>query len=74
MKLDNLDRYMDLPYTETVELDDDGDFVARVVELPGCVAHGKTPLEAMGRLQEVKRLWLEDALAANDRIPEPEEK
>jgi predicted RNase H-like HicB family nuclease len=48
-------------YTEIVWLDEEGDFIAKVAELPGCVAHGKTRYEALESLREIKEMWLEDA-------------
>ena len=46
----NLEYYLKLPYTIIIREDDDGDFVARVEELPGCSAHGASPLEAVDNL------------------------
>jgi len=52
--------YMALPYTKLLRPDEDGDIVARIVELPGCSAHGENEAEALKNLQEAQRLWLED--------------
>jgi len=52
--------------------DEDGDWVARIEELPGCTAHGKTRGEALENLEQVQAAWLEDALEAGDEIPEPQ--
>lgn len=71
MASENLGHYLGLPYTAVVKQDSEGDFVARVEELPGCSAHGHTPSEALVRLEEAKQLWLSDALEAGDVIPEP---
>lgn len=64
--------YMALPYTKLLRPDADGDIVARVVELPGCSAHGENEEEALRNLQEAQRLWLEDCIEAADPVPEPE--
>jgi antitoxin HicB len=61
-----------LPYTTILKKDDEGDVVARVVELPGCIAHGKNQIEATASLNSMFRLWIEDALESGDPIPEPE--
>ena len=45
--------------------------MARVVELPGCVAHGSSESEALGRLAELQALWIADALETGDAIPAP---
>jgi antitoxin HicB len=63
--------YKSLPYTVILRLDEDGDYVARIDELPGCIAHGKTQEEALENLDEVKELWIADSLERNDPIPEP---
>lgn len=63
--------YLSLPYTAVVRRDEDGDYVARIDELPGCATHGKSPKEAMQNLEEVKRAWIEDCLNEGDPIPEP---
>ncbi|MGA3261173.1 MAG: type II toxin-antitoxin system HicB family antitoxin [Bryobacteraceae bacterium] len=64
--------YMALPYTKLLRPDEDGDIVARIVELPGCSAHGENEAEALKNLQEAQRLWLEDSIEAGDPVPEPE--
>jgi predicted RNase H-like HicB family nuclease len=66
------DRYMSLPYTVVLKRDDDGDFVAKIQELQGCVAHGETEAEALSAIKEVQRYWLEEALESGQPIPEPE--
>jgi antitoxin HicB len=65
--------YEGLPYTITVRKDDEGDFVARIPELPGCVAHGESESAAIENLRSVQRLWIEEALAGGSAIPEPED-
>lgn len=67
----DLNYYLRLPYTAVLRLDDEGDYVARVDELPGCSAHGKTPQEAFENLEEAKSLWLTDCIDSGDPIPEP---
>ncbi|MGA2275785.1 MAG: type II toxin-antitoxin system HicB family antitoxin [Bryobacteraceae bacterium] len=68
----DLAHYMALPYTKLLRPDTDGDIVARIVELPGCSAHGENAEEALENLQEAQRLWLEDCIEAGDPVPEPE--
>src|SRR5579863_8097615 len=67
----NLDYYRSLPFGITLRKDDEGDWVARVEELPGCIAHGGTQAEALEKLEEVKAAWIEDAIESGDVIPEP---
>lgn len=63
--------YMALPYTIVIRKDDEGDYVARVEELKGCTADGRTPEEALKSLAEVQGAWLEEAIEAGQAIPEP---
>jgi antitoxin HicB len=67
----NLDYYRSLPYGITLRKDEEGDWVARIEELPGCTAHGGTQAEALEKLEEVKTAWIEDAIESGDGIPEP---
>ena len=50
---------------------EDQAFIADVPELPGCMAHGSTPNEALANAQEAIALWLETANEFGDPIPEP---
>lgn len=38
-------------------------FVARCIELPGCLSEGKTQTEALKNIQDAIRLYLEDVEA-----------
>lgn len=66
-----LDDYLKLDYTITLRRDEDGDWVVRVQELKGCTAHGPTQGDALERLEEAKRDWIESALEHNLSIPTP---
>lgn len=46
-------------------------FIANVQELPGCMAHGASPDEALMNAQEAMQLWLDTAREFGDPIPEP---
>lgn len=46
-------------------------FVADVPELPGCMAHGETPAEALLNAEDAMGLWLDTARECGDPIPEP---
>ena len=67
----DLNYYMGLPYTIVLRPDEDGDIVARIEELPGCVAHGANPSEAIENLRESQQLRIQDCLEAKDPVPEP---
>src|SRR5437016_5594460 len=65
--------YLELPYTVTIRRDEDGDYVAVVRELPGCVTHAATAADALTRLTEVQYTWLDQRLQAGLDIPIPVE-
>ncbi|MEO1821264.1 type II toxin-antitoxin system HicB family antitoxin [Dehalococcoides mccartyi] len=74
----NLDYYMELPYTVVIEPDEDNDggtyYVARALELTGCIGDGDTPEESLESLAIHKRMWLEDQIERGYKIPEPQQK
>ncbi len=65
--------YMGLPYTIVLKRDEDGDFVGRIEELQGCVAHGKDESEAILSLKRIQELWILDCLDSGEPIPLPKE-
>jgi predicted RNase H-like HicB family nuclease len=50
---------------------EDQSFLAEVPELPGCVADGKSPEEALANVQVVAREWIETARELGRSIPQP---
>lgn len=46
-------------------------FIAEVPELPGCIAHGETPEEALKNAKDAMQLWIDTAKEFGDSIPEP---
>ncbi|NLJ76146.1 MAG: type II toxin-antitoxin system HicB family antitoxin [Peptococcaceae bacterium] len=66
----NLDYYLNLKY-ETKLVGAGGAWAAAIPILPDCVAEGKSPQEAMAKLEEAKKLWLEKRLQSGQPIPEP---
>lgn len=51
--------------------EEDKSFIADVPELPGCMAHGASPDEALKNAQEAMQLWIDTAREFGDPIPEP---
>ncbi len=49
---------------------EDGAFLAKAPELPGCAAHGNTREGALANIGEAVDLWLETAREFGDPIPE----
>lgn len=58
---------------ETVIYWDDTDqaFIAEVPDLPGCLAHGRTDVEALLQSREAVELWIAVAREQGEPIPEP---
>ncbi len=50
---------------------DDQVFIAEIPELPGCMAHGKSPNEALENCKVAMDLWLDTAKEFGRSIPEP---
>lgn len=50
---------------------EDNCFIAEVPELPGCISHGKTDMEALENVKDAQKLWIETAEEFGDPIPEP---
>ena len=50
---------------------DDEAFIAEVPELPGCMADGKTRMEAIENAERVIREWIEIAMEDDEPIPTP---
>ncbi len=63
----NAIQYQKIIYWDSV----DCIFVVQVPELPGCMAHGSTKVEAIRNAEEVAKLWLETAAEDGKAIPEP---
>ena len=51
--------------------DDDECFVAEVPELPGCMADGKSKVEALENAEIIISEWIETARTLNRPIPVP---
>lgn len=49
---------------------EDNVFVAKIPELPGCMAHGDTYESALSSAQEAISLWIDTAKEFGDPIPE----
>lgn len=50
---------------------EDEAFIAEVPELPGCMAHGGTPEDALRSAKEAIHLWIDTAREFGDPVPEP---
>lgn len=66
----NLEYYLSLKYDVKL-IGAAGTWAAAIPALPDCVAEGKTPQEAIARLEEEKKLWIENRLKSGQPVPEP---
>ena len=61
-----------LKYSILIQYDDiDNIYVAKIPELQGCMAHGKTYEDAMREIKIALELWIETAKDNGINIPEP---
>jgi predicted RNase H-like HicB family nuclease len=58
-----------MSYTVILEQEPDNGFVAIVPALPGCVSQGDTREQVMANIREAIDLYIEDCVAAGDRVP-----
>jgi antitoxin HicB len=69
------ERHLMLPYHIVLVRDGEGDdelcWTARVQELPGCEAHGRTSEEAAHAISNAMEAWLDAARKEGADIPEP---
>ncbi|MBX3081590.1 MAG: type II toxin-antitoxin system HicB family antitoxin [Anaerolineae bacterium] len=49
---------------------EDGYIVIECPSLPGCISQGKTEEEALANIKEAIALWIEDAEAHGDMVPD----
>lgn len=49
-----------------------GGFIAVVPELPGCMADGETPEEALSGAYDAIRCWIAEANRIGRSVPEPQ--
>jgi antitoxin HicB len=66
--------YSNLPYNTVIEKWDDGRgpyYMARVIELPGCMIDGDTPEEAIHEMEDVKPDWIRTNLELGNKMPSP---
>ncbi len=51
--------------------EDDKSWLIEVPELPGCMADGRTPMEALENAEIIISEWIETAKEVGREIPEP---
>ena len=48
---------------------EDAAFIAEVPELPGCMAHGDSQVDALKNVNDAMELWIDTAREFGDAIP-----
>lgn len=70
----SIDYYLSLSYRLEIFRDpDEGGYVARYPDLPGCITVGETLESVAKNAEDAKRVWLAAALEDGVPIAEPEE-
>ncbi len=59
------------PYTRILTQDEDGVFIAEILEFQGCYAEGTTPNKALSNLEKVAKAWVNARRKQGLHIPEP---
>lgn len=71
----DLGTYLAFPYTTVVRPDQTTEggtvYLASNPELPGCMAHGQTPEEALQNLADARELYIRTALERGIAVPMP---
>ena len=66
-----LSDYLNVKYPVTLIPAEEGGYVAKILDLPGCVTQGETAEEAAAMMEDARQAWLTDAFASGDAIPLP---
>jgi len=69
----DINHYLSLNYHKRLYQDDEGDWIIEVDDLPGCIADGRTPDEAVENIRHAMSSWIESRIAAGLDVPEPAE-
>jgi antitoxin HicB len=56
-------------YSISIDLNDEGGYVAEIPELKGCLSQGETLIETLEELQIVANLWIETAQKHGRKLP-----
>lgn len=66
-----LEYYLNLQYPVTLYPASEGEYVAQIKDLPGCLTQGETAEETIENINEARELWIETAYESGDDIPLP---
>lgn len=68
---DSLETYLSADYPITIVPADNGQFVASIKDLPGCVVQADNCSDALKSIQVACKLWIEAAYDQKKKIPQP---
>ena len=72
-EMKSIEYYMSLPYRlEIIPDPDEGGFIARYPDLPGCLTVGESMSDALANAEDAKRAWLMAAIDEGAVIQEPD--
>jgi antitoxin HicB len=63
--------YLRRPYSRMLLPESDGTFRGEILEFPGCIATGDTPIETLLALEDAAAGWLVAALEHGQPVPDP---
>lgn len=66
-----LNKYRSVAYPITLLSCDEGGYVAKIEDLPGCMTQGENLNEVVSMIDDAKMAWIEAALTRGLPIPEP---
>jgi predicted RNase H-like HicB family nuclease/plasmid stability protein len=66
-----IEAYASRPYPITFYPAEEGGYVAEIEDLPGCLAQGESPAEAVDAIEQCKRAWIATAFEQGIEVPLP---
>jgi len=67
----NVEDFATQDYPVLLHRDKEGDYIAEIPDLPGCMTDAKTKEEALRQIEDAKRTWIAIALEKGVEIPLP---
>lgn len=71
MDINTASDYLKRPYARVLTPDEDGGFIAEILEFEGCFTEGDTAAKALKSLEKIAIAWIETRLEERLHIPEP---
>jgi len=70
-KMKTAEDFASKDYPVLLHRDREGDYIAEIPDLPGCMTDARTKEEALREIEDAKRAWIAVALEKGMEIPEP---